>query len=113
MLQHYFINTKQILSLIDYLTVLQDDYDVYAVNVHGVGFEWRIIRRSDNEDHIYWIATKDICNRKPSLFVAEHDLFDKKNREWKLTDEQYKMLNSEIELIWKKQGERWQDRGMY
>ena len=39
MLQHDFINTKHILSLIDYLTVLQDGYDVYAVNVHGVGFE--------------------------------------------------------------------------
>ena len=113
MIQHDFINTKHILSLIDYLTALQDDYNFYAVNVHGVGFEWRIIRESDNENHIYWISTEDICNHRPSLYVAKHDLFNSKNQSWKLTDEQYEMLSNEIELIWKKQGEQWQDRGLY
>ena len=113
MIQHDFINTKHILSLIDYLTALQDDYNFYAVSVHGVGFEWRIIRESDNENLIYWISTKDICNHRPSLYVAKHDLFDSKNRSWKLTDEQYEMLSNEIELIWEKQGKQWQDRGLY
>lgn len=113
MLQHDFINTKHILSLIDYLTALQDDYNFYAVSVHGVGFEWRIIRESDNENYIYWISITVVCNHKPDLYVAKHDLFDKKNQSWKLTDEQYEMLSNEIELIWKKQGEQWQDRGLY
>ena len=113
MIQHDFINTKHILSLIDYLTALQDDYNFYALSVHGVGFEWRIIRKSDNENYIYWISITVVSKHKPDLYVAKHGLFDSKNQRWKLTDEQYEMLSNEIELIWKKQGEQWQDRGLY
>ena len=114
MREYEFIQNKNIDTLIDYLTVLQDEYDFYAVNVHGVGFEWRIIQKDiTNKDLIYWISIETIVNRKPTLFVAKHNLFDKNNQKWKLTEKQYDNLNTEIAIIWRATGEQWQDRGLY
>lgn len=114
MREYEFIQNKNINTLIDYLTVLQDEYDFYAVNVHGVGFEWRIIRRNlERNDLIYWISIETIVNQKPTLFVAVNDLFDKRNQGWKLTEKQYDKLKDEITRIWKATGEQWQDRGLY
>lgn len=57
MREYEFIQNKTIMPLIDYLTVQQDEYDFYAVDVHGVGFEWRIIQKdvesvADVVDHL-------------------------------------------------------------
>lgn len=114
MKEYKFIQNKNIMTLIDYLTALQDEYDFYAVNVHGVGFEWRIIRRNlERKDLIYWISIEEIMNSRPTLFVAIKNLFDKNNQTWILTEKQYDNLNSEITRIWRATGEKWQDRGLY
>ena len=114
MREYKFIQNKNIMTLIDYLTALQDEYDFYAVDVHGVGFEWRIIRKNlERKDLIYWISIESVVNQKPTLFVAIHDLFDKNNQTWKLTQKQYDNLYSEITRIWRATGEQWKDRGLY
>lgn len=107
------ITDKAVDSLIEYIKRNQNEYDVYAVSVHGVGFEWRLIRRNEDKKFIYRISVEKICNSDATLYVTKKDLFDKRNMIWELTDKQYNLIDKEIRAIWRAQGERWQDRGLY
>lgn len=113
MIKHKDITTEHIQNLIDYITEHKDDYDFYAVNVHGVGFEWRIIVKDKDSKLLYWISIEAILGRTYTLFVATDNLFDKNNQQWCITEEQFNLLDKVITKYWKNTGEKFQDRGLY
>lgn len=103
------LKNSQIKSLIEFIKRNIDDFYIFGVCVHNVGFEYRIKRREyDENEKINYISIEDILSR---TFTLRVNLFD--GNKWDLDEFQYDLLYSAIKPLWIEQGRRFEDRGLY
>ena len=103
------LSDDNIQSLKKYIKEHNDEYDIYGVCVHSVGFEFRLRGRYDNLK-ICYISLEDILSRHYSLYIWDKDM---NTYSYKLTESQHEILYRVIHKYWKQTGERFQDRGLY
>lgn len=103
------LSDDDIKSLKKYIKEHNDEFDIYGVNVHSVGFEFRLYSK-DDRPKLSYISLEDILSRHYSLYMWDKDM---NTFEFKLTESQHEMLYRIIDKYWKQTGERFQDRGLY
>lgn len=102
------LTNTQIDNLISYIKKFNNKFDIYGVNVHGVGFEYRLYANSNLK--VSYLSLEDIMDNRFSLYV---DDINDKHYSFTLTESQYRKLDSVINVYWKKTGKRFEDRGLY